>query len=329
MTQERWLITGGAGFIGAHVAETFLASGMEVILLDNLVSGSMHRIDYLKKKFNSQLSFVFADLNHPVEVEEVFTEFVFSGVVHTAGLKSVNESFAEPDLYMRSNLLATKSILHLTNKFGIKKFIFSSTAAVYSGEVVDSVIEDSSKVPISPYGLSKLMAEQELSLYNSIDGNQGTALRLFNVIGASSQALMDTSKENLVPILYDRILNHQQPVIFGHDYETIDGTCERDFVDVRDVAKAFLAVAKSKRKLPLSVNIGSGSCHSVLEVLNILKIYLDTLSLDPIFQDRRIGDLATIRANIDKARLFIGFEPTFTIEESLRDFCLYSLISEH
>jgi UDP-glucose 4-epimerase len=323
-SRDKWLVTGGAGYIGAHVAETFLANGKCVLILDNLTKGKLSRVQYLKENFGDNVFFQAVDINDLSGLKEVFSKLNPIGVIHTAGLKSINESYEIPDEYHRTNFHATKNLLELSVEFGVKKLIFSSTAALYNGNDVGLITEESNKEPKSPYGISKLLAENELAKFSALVGFQGTALRFFNVIGASSKQLMDTSSENLLPILYKKIINGDSPVIYGNDYDTPDGTCIRDFVDVKDIAIAHLKVAEAKADLPLSMNLGSGKGYSVLEVLNILKLELGMMEISPIFKERRLGDVQSVTADIRKAQQSIGFEPRFTIQESIKDYCRFS-----
>jgi UDP-glucose 4-epimerase len=208
-------------------------------------------------------------------------------------------------------------MLGLLKKHNIQKFIFSSTAAVYgSPEHSNPIKEDDLKNPISPYGASKLAAEGEVNKFLTIPGNQGTSLRFFNVIGTVAPELMDNSVENLVPIVINNLKAGQSPVIFGTDYLTPDGTCIRDYVDVRDVAKAHLIAADSA-SLPAAMNVGTGRGASVHEVI---KLVCDAARLNDVIaieSERRSGDPAYLCADVTLINEAIGFVSHNSIEVSV------------
>ena len=187
------------------------------------------RVEYLRKKHKTEIPLIVADIRDTVKFEEALTTHKPYGVIHTAALKAVGESMETPDEYFEVNFHATSKMIELLKKHNIHNFIFSSTAAVYgSPEHSNPCKEDDAKSPISPYGSSKLAAEDEVNKFLAIQGNQGTSLRFFNVIGTAAPELMDNSVENLVPIVINKLKAGQPPVIFGTDYPTPDGTCIRD-----------------------------------------------------------------------------------------------------
>ena len=255
MTQEIWLLTGGAGYIGAHIADEFIRAGKTVVIYDSLYQGLEHRIQYLRTKHNIDIPLIKADIRDYNELEGVIRTYKIDGIVHTAALKAVGESMEKPDEYFEVNLHATTKMLELVSRHNIKNFIFSSTAAVYGApDHSNPIKEDDPKNPISPYGASKLAAEGEVNKFLAIPGNHGTSLRFFNVVGTAAPELMDNSVENLVPIVINKLKAGQPPVIYGTDYPTLDGTCVRDYVDVRDIARAHLAAADAQGKIPTVMN---------------------------------------------------------------------------
>jgi UDP-glucose 4-epimerase len=176
--------------------------------------------------------------------ENAIREHKIDGIVHTAALKAVGESMEKPDEYFEVNLTATNELIDIAKRNNVKKFIFSSTAAVYgSPDSMDPCKEDGPKAPISPYGDSKYQAESKVTAFINTPGNHGTSLRFFNVVGTAAPELLDNSVENLVPIVLGKLNKGAAPEIFGTDYPTKDGTCIRDYVDVRDIARAHLAAA--------------------------------------------------------------------------------------
>jgi UDP-glucose 4-epimerase len=206
MTSQVWLLTGGAGYIGSHVADAFLASGKDVVIYDSLYQGLESRIEYLRKKYNKEIPLIVADIRDTAQFEEVLTTYKPYGIVHTAALKAVGESMEKPDEYMEVNFHATTKMLEIIANHKISHFIFSSTAAVYGApDHSNPIKEDDEKNPISPYGASKLKAEAEVNKFLAIEGNHGTSLRFFNVVGAAAPELMDNSVENLVPIVINKL----------------------------------------------------------------------------------------------------------------------------
>lgn len=317
MSPQIWLITGGAGYIGSHIADLFLTNGKKIVIYDSLHQGLESRMEYLRKKHKTDIPLVIADIRDTVKFEEVLNTYNPNGVIHAAALKAVGESMEKPDEYFDVNFHATTKMLGLLKKHNIQKFIFSSTAAVYgSPEHSNPIKEDDLKNPISPYGASKLAAEGEVNKFLTIPGNQGTSLRFFNVIGTAAPELMDNSVENLVPIVINNLKAGQPPVIFGTDYLTPDGTCIRDYVDVRDVAKAHLIAADSA-SLPAAMNVGTGRGASVHEVI---KLVCDAARLNDVIaieSERRSGDPAFLCADVTLINEAIGFVSHNSIEASV------------
>ena len=271
MTPQIWLITGGAGYIGAHVANEFLANGKDVVIYDSLYRGLESRIEYLRKKYNKEIPLVVADIRDMDKFEGALSTFRPYGIIHTAALKAVGESIEKPDEYFEVNFHATTKMLGVITKHQIKHFIFSSTAAVYGApDHLNPIKENAPKNPISPYGASKLAAEGEVDKFLAIPENHGTSLRFFNVVGTAAPELLDNSGENLVPIVINKLKAGEPPIIYGTDYPTPDGTCIRDYVDVRDIARSHFAAADWSESLPLAINVGTGLGTSVREVINLV-----------------------------------------------------------
>jgi UDP-glucose 4-epimerase len=271
MTRETWLITGGAGYIGTHIADLFIADGKDVVLLDSLYQGLESRVEYLRKKHNQEIPLEVVDIRDYTALENILSNQSFTGIVHTAALKAVGESVEKPDEYKEVNFTASAELLKLAQKHGIKKFLFSSTAAVYgSPDTMEPCKENGPLAPISPYGSTKLDAESKVTEFINTAGNSGTSLRFFNVVGTGAQELLDNSVENLVPIVLGKLNKGEAPVIFGTDYATQDGTCVRDYVDVRDIAQAHLVAANATSAIPPIINVGTGRGASVREIINLV-----------------------------------------------------------
>jgi UDP-glucose 4-epimerase len=317
MTSQVWLLTGGAGYIGSHVADAFLASGKDVVIYDSLYQGLESRIEYLRKKYNKEIPLIVADIRDTAKFDEVLTTYKPYGIIHTAALKAVGESMEKPDEYFEVNLHATTKMLELVSRHGIKNFIFSSTAAVYGApDHANPIKEDDPKNPISPYGASKLAAEGEVNKFLAIPGNHGTSLRFFNVVGTAAPELLDNSVENLVPIVINKLKAGQAPVIYGTDYPTPDGTCVRDYVDVRDIAGAHLAAADFVGALPQAMNVGTGNGASVREVIKLVCEAAGRTGVVAIEEGRRAGDPANLCADVRLIKSEIGFGTKNSLEAS-------------
>jgi UDP-glucose 4-epimerase len=319
MTPQTWLITGGAGYIGSHIADLFLDNNKEVVIYDSLYQGLESRIKYLRKKHGKEIPLIVADIRDSAKFEEVLAIYKPHGVIHTAALKAVGESMEMPDEYFEVNHGATATMLELLIKHDIHNFIFSSTAAVYgSPDHSNPIKEDDPKKPISPYGASKLAAEDEVNSYLAIPGNHGTSLRFFNVVGTAAPELMDNSVENLVPIVINKLKAGEAPVIYGTDYPTPDGTCIRDYVDVRDVANAHLLSANTEKQLPLVMNVGTGKGASVREVIELVGVSFGQESLRVIESERRSGDSGFLCADVLLIGSILEFCSIYSLKESAR-----------
>jgi UDP-glucose 4-epimerase len=318
-TPQKWLITGGAGYIGAHIADVFLANGKDVVVYDSLYRGLESRIDYLREKHGKEIPLIVADIRDTAKFEDVLAEYAPYGVIHTAALKAVGESIENPDEYFEVNFDATSKMLQLLTKHKINNFIFSSTAAVYGSPDHSNLIkEDDPKNPISPYGASKLAAEEAVNKYLTLPENRGTSLRFFNVVGTAALELMDNSTENLVPIVINKFMVGAAPVIYGTDYPTPDGTCIRDYVDVRDVAKAHLLSGNFGKELPLAMNVGTRKGASVREVIELVGTSFGQENLQMIASERRAGDSGFLCAEVALISSTLGFKASFNLVDSIR-----------
>jgi UDP-glucose 4-epimerase len=319
MASETWLLTGGAGYIGTHIADEFIRNGKSVVIVDSLYQGLESRITFLRAKHGVEIPFIKCDIRDYNEIENVIREYRIDGIVHTAALKAVGESMEKPDEYFQVNLDATKEVIEIAKRNGVKKFIFSSTAAVYgSPDSMEPCKEDGPKAPISPYGDSKYQAESSVTAFINEPGNHGTSLRFFNVVGAAAPELLDNSVENLVPIVLGKLNKGEAPVIFGTDYPTTDGTCIRDYVDVRDIARAHLAAANATTALPPALNIGTGRGASVREIIKLVLDATNKSDTAVIENPRRAGDPAFLCADVSLAKSAMGFESQYSLEASIR-----------
>ena len=306
-----WLITGGAGYIGSHIAGLFQKEGIDYFCYDNLSSGHAARLPESKK-------LIVGDINDEPKFSSVIKEKRITGVIHLAAKKSVEESRKHPELYEEVNFEGTEKILAICVRNNVKQFIFSSTAAVYGESKSGFVSEDSELRPISTYGVTKMNAENALNSYINRELIQGVSLRYFNVIGQASAALKDNSSDNLVPRVLTAARQHLQPQIYGNDYPTADKTCIRDYVDVRDIARLHLHLCRDfdGSKLPTALNVGTGVGVSVLEVMQSIYSSMG-LFLNPEVLPRRQGDPSTLVAEIRKMKEELSFVTKFDFESSI------------
>jgi UDP-glucose 4-epimerase len=326
MPTQAWLITGGAGYIGSHVADTFLANGQEVVIYDSLYRGLASRVEFLREKYQREIPMIIADIRDTDKFEDALNLHKPMGVVHCAALKSVSESLEKPDEYFEVNLHATSRILDLLDKHDVSYFIFSSTAAVYATSNNSNYLNESErKGPLSPYGASKLAAEDVVGRFLAKSGKIGTSLRLFNVVGARSPELYDNSTDNLVPQVIKKLETGHAPIIYGLDYPTPDGSCVRDYIDVRDIANIHLLIANSSLQIPSAINVGTGHGTSVKEVIELISARAGAIDLSVSEKARREGDVAIVCADISLLTHALGYSPHYSLAESIDS--LFKVIS--
>ncbi|EFL37837.1 UDP-glucose 4-epimerase GalE [Streptomyces griseoflavus] len=281
-----WLITGGAGYIGAHVARAMTGAGERVVALDDLSAGVPARLP-------EGVPLVRGSSLDGELVRRVCAEHGVTGVVHLAARKQAAESVARPTWYYRENVGGLATLLDAVADAGIERFVFSSSAAVYGDLDVDVITEDSPCAPANPYGETKLAGEWLVRAAGRAHGIATVCLRYFNVAGAAVPELADTGVFNIVPMVFDRLTRDEAPRIFGDDYPTPDGTCVRDYIHVADLAEAHLAAARGLSRGDvtgdLTVNIGRGQGVSVRELITVIgEVTGDTRA--PLVEDRRPGD---------------------------------------
>jgi UDP-glucose 4-epimerase len=263
-----WLITGGAGYIGGHVVHAMLAAGQRVAVLDDLTTGEAVRLP-------ARVPLVQGSVQDRATVDRALREHAVTGVVHIAAKKQVGESVQQPFRYYRENVQGLQTVLEAVADAGVRRFLFSSSAAVYGMPDVDLVTETTPCAPMSPYGETKLAGEWLVKAVGAAYGISTVALRYFNVAGTAAPELSDTGVSNLIPMVFKRLTAGQAPQIFGADYPTPDGTCIRDYIHVSDIASAHVAAAERLAADPagetsLVLNIGRGEGVSVREMLDVV-----------------------------------------------------------
>lgn len=292
-----WLVTGGAGYVGAHVVRVLRDVGTDVVVLDDLSTGVLDRLP-------ADVPVVTGSLLDGAHLDDVFARYPISGVVHLAAKKRVDESVAEPLRYFHENLEGLRGLLARCAAHRVRGFIFSSSAAVYGTTGTVPVTEAAPCDPISPYGQTKLAGEWLTHSAGAASGMQTVALRYFNVAGAAAPELADTVATNLIPLVLVAISRHERPVVFGADHLTPDGTCVRDYIHVADVADAHLAAVRTLERghlrTPCTLNVGTGRGVSVREVIDEA-LRVTGSRLRPAVAPRRAGDPPAVVADVERA----------------------------
>jgi len=307
-----WLITGGAGYIGAHIAIALQRAGLGVVAFDDLSTG-------LRGRLPGDVPLVEASVLDTDAVRAALREHDVEGVVHLAAKKAVGESVEQPLLYWRQNVGGFESLLRAMDAEGVDRLVFSSSAAVYGTPDDDIVTEDARTAPQSPYGETKLVCEWMLRDVAAATGMRWAALRYFNVAGCGAPHLGDTSVSNLVPLTLQAISEGRRPQVFGDDYPTRDGSCIRDYIHVVDLAEAHVAAAAKMSEGPLGeiYNIGRGEGVTVKEVMAVAREATGAdLEYDVV--GRRAGDPAAYYADPTKATRDLGWKASRDLEDMVR-----------
>ncbi|SEC01100.1 UDP-galactose 4-epimerase [Paramicrobacterium humi] len=287
-----WLVTGGAGYIGAHVVRAFREQDIDVVIVDDLSSGHDSFVP-------EHVPFVRGSILDQELLEKTFTDHGVTGVVHVAGFKYAGVSVQRPLHTYEQNVTGTAVLLQAMQNTGVEKIVFSSSAAVYGTPDVDLVTEDTAKSPESPYGESKLIGEWMLRDQAVATGLAHTSLRYFNVVGSGYPDVYDTSPHNLFPLVFDALLAGKTPRINGDDYPTPDGTCVRDYIHVGDLAISHVAAAArldAGQPIEPVYNLGSGDGVSVGEIMSTVAD-VTGIAFTPEIAPRRQGDPARIVAS--------------------------------
>ena len=304
------LVTGGAGYIGAHVAAELLKSGYSIRIYDDFSNGLHRRVD---GKFRD---IVDGDMLDRVKLLAALDGI--DAVIHLAAKKAVEESVKDPLKYYENNVGGTLNLLGAMAAKGVKQLVYSSSAAVYSPNDKEAVVEDDPTAPLSPYGASKLLSEQLISSVGSAEQISNISLRYFNVVGSNIAEFGDNSKDNLVPKVFLALKNGKRPQIYGSDYPTPDGTCIRDYIHVQDLALAHLAALKKVESGYISqvYNVGSGKGYSVKEMMDQISKSLGR-EINPEVSQARAGDSPKLIASIDKIKEQLGWSPKASLEEMI------------
>ena len=305
-----WMVTGGAGYIGAHVARRLLESGRDVVVVDDLSTGFAAFVP-------AQARFIERSLHglRPDDLEGI------DGVVHLAALKYAGLSVQEPLRFYRNNVDGMAALLEAMVAAEVLSLVYSGSCSVYGTPADEHVVETTPIGPESPYGETKLLGEWLARDVAVTQPLRYTSLRYFNVVGSGYDEIYDASPHNLFPLVFRAVDAGRAPIVFGTDYPTPDGSCVRDYIHVGDLADAHVLAAarlEDGADLAPAYNIGAGVGSSVLEVIDSVRRVLG-IDLEPELADRRPGDPARIIADGTLARTDLGWSAQHDLDDMGRD----------
>ena len=319
------LLTGGLGYIGSHIAALLKE---KAIIIDNLSNSKLNYKEYLP------YSKVYKEDLNTSSLNKIFTENEIKGVIHLAGLKSVDDSVKNPFKYYRSNILPSIDLLEAMDKNKINKLIFSSSATVYGDKHKSPLNENLHLQSTNPYGSTKIIIEQLISDYAKSNSKfKSISLRYFNPIGADNSANLSEmpigTPQNIIPVLINAIKKNRVFNIFGKNYKTKDGTCIRDYIHVKDLAFAHIEAFRKLKLVDghLKINLGLGKGLSVLELINSFE-EVNKVKVKYKFIKRRKGDVDIVFANVKKAHEFLNWKPKYTYQDMLKDVWEASKVSK-
>lgn len=331
------LVTGGAGYIGSHCVLALLEKGYEVVVFDNLSTGHIETINKLSSIGQNKLHFVKGNLLNPNEINNAFCSKI-DAVIHFAAFSQVAESVKNPQKYYQNNVTGTLNLLDKMLENNVYTIVFSSTAATYGEPIKIPIDENHPQNPINTYGRTKLMIENIMDDYDEAYGLKSVHLRYFNVAGADSQNRIGEWHEpetHLIPNILKSTFNNNKPFkMFGTDYDTKDGTCVRDYINVEDLANAHVLALQylTKTKTTNYFNLGTKTGNTVKEVFDLCEdITGQKISVE--IMPRREGDPAQLVADNSKAKEILKWTPEKTLRDSIKtayewEKCLYKTIKE-
>lgn len=319
------MVSGGNGYIGSHCVVALLNKGYDVVIFDNNSTGFRFIGDTLGKidSKGSVLKNIEGDLLNPADLDKAFEGFDVDAVIHFAAFSQVAESMRDPAKYYRNNVVGTMNLLDSMRKNGVSKIVFSSTAATYGEPVYTPIDESHPQNPINPYGRTKLDIEYMMDDYDRAYGIKSVRLRYFNVAGSDSGCKVGESHDpetHLIPnILKSTFEGGSEFRMFGTDYDTRDGTCVRDYVNVEDLADAHILALRYLEEGGSTdyFNLGTNEGSTVREVFNACE-KVTGVDIPMVVEGRRPGDPAILVADNRKAKSVLGWEPKRTLEDSIR-----------
>ncbi|WP_193089803.1 UDP-glucose 4-epimerase GalE [Advenella sp. FME57] len=322
----RWLVTGGAGYIGSHTVVELLGSGNDVVVLDNLCNSNAISIDRIEQIVGKKPIFVHGDVQDRALLDRVFAKHKIDGVIHFAGLKAVGQSVDEPLTYYQNNVHGTLVLCEAMSAADVFRLVFSSSATVYGEEAAVPYIETQARgTTNNPYGTSKAMVEQILTDLAKADGRWKIALlRYFNPIGAHPTGLIGEDPKgipnNLLPFITQVAIGKRSVLsVFGDDYPTTDGSCVRDYLHVVDLARGHIKALNALQQGGISIfNLGTGKGVSVLEMVAAFE-QITGQKVPYQISPRRPGDLPAFWADATKAKNELSWYAEFDLEKMLSD----------
>jgi len=314
------------GYIGSHTCVALAEAGYKTLILDNLCNSHLQVLDRLEKIVGYRPEFVEGDVRDGKLLDELFSKYAITAVIHFAGLKAVGESLEQPFEYYDTNVAGSLTLLGAMRRAQVKNFIFSSTANVYGNFAKVPVAEDAPLEPNNPYGRSKLMVEQTLAdLHRAEPGWNIACLRYFNPVGAHESGLIGEDPQgipsNLMPVIAAVAMGNRDKLqVFGDDYPTPDGTGMRDFIHVMDLAEGHLAALNFclKRGGMLTVNLGTGQGYTVMQMINSFRD-VSGRSIPCEVVPRRTGDIVKSWADPGKAKMLLGWQAKRDLKKMCAD----------
>jgi UDP-glucose 4-epimerase len=323
------LVTGGCGYIGSHTIVDLINNGFEVVSVDSNIRSSSQLLDGVEKITGKKIRNYKVDLCNLEDTHAVFHENRdIVGVIHFAALKTVPESVADPLFYFYNNLASLVNVLKCVKEFNVPNLVFSSSCSVYGNATELPVVESTPLLEAqSPYARTKQMGEQIIKDYSKVNDTQSILLRYFNPVGAHPSGLIGElplgRPDNLVPFITQTAIGKLPKLtVFGHDYDTRDGSCIRDYIHVMDIANAhtkalqYLLAGKNDDNCEV-FNLGTGNGVTVLEAIKAFE-KISGVKLNYELGPRRPGDVIAIYANNTKAKEVLGWEPNTGIEDMMR-----------
>jgi len=320
------LVTGGAGYIGSHAVVKLLEANEDVVVIDNLCNSNPGVFDRIQSITNKSAKFIQGDVRDSEFLKEIFSNFDIGAVLHFAGLKSVQESTENPDIYFDNNVKGSEILLNEMSLAGVKSIVFSSSATVYGNPVFLPYTEQHPLNPINTYGETKLLVEKALNILANQDKTWHVMiLRYFNPVGAHPSGLIGENPKgtpnNLMPFV-SQVAAGKLPYvsIFGNDYETPDGTGVRDYIHIEDLANGHLAALNYIKENTGShtLNLGTGKGTSVLELIKAFEKACHK-KINIQFKNRRQGDLASYWADVRKAKETLNWSAQLDINDMCED----------
>ena len=320
------LIVGGTGYIGSHTTIEIIKKNKDVIVVDNLSNSNIEVLNRIEELTATKPKFYKLDVQDREKLEIVFKENNIESVIHFAAFKCVGESVKKPLQYYSNNIVNTIVLLEMLKKYDVKKFVFSSSAAVYGNQIKCPIKEEFPLAPTNPYGQTKFMIENILRDICKVDKSFNVAiLRYFNPVGAhkSGRVGEDTNGKpnNLIPYITKVAIGELEELyVFGSDYNTSDGTGVRDYIHVVDLALAHIKVLDKLDNNPglLIYNIGTGKGYSVLDVINAFS-KISGIDIKYKIVDRRIGDIGICYADTTKAKKELGWQTKYNLYDMCQD----------